>query len=125
LGVNFRNGGSSPRSRRALARAERHEEKHARHCRPYFTPTVRKIAEGAYSEHSPASKSNLDPARLAILSDALEEEGCTNEAVLRHLRGQEQKIHFGAGNPREPEWMPLRGPHVQGCWALDLILGRE
>lgn len=22
-------------------------------------------------------------------------------------------------------WRPLRGPHVRGCWALDLLLGKE
>ena len=31
----------------------------------------------------------LDPERLAILSDALEDAGCTEEALLRHLRGWE------------------------------------
>lgn len=30
----------------------------------------------------------LDPFRLAVLSDALEEAGCDDEAILRHLRGQ-------------------------------------
>ncbi len=46
---------------------------------------------------------HLDPARLAVLSDALEEGGCTDEAILSHLRSP--------------------GPHVRGCWALDLVLG--
>jgi hypothetical protein len=40
--------------------------------------------------------------RLPILSDALEEAGCTDFALLSHLRSP--------------------GPHVRGCWALDLIL---
>jgi hypothetical protein len=43
--------------------------------------------------------------RLPILADALEEAGCTDAAILRHCR--------------EP------GPHVRGCWVLDLILGKE
>jgi hypothetical protein len=43
--------------------------------------------------------------RLPILSDALEDAGCTDAAILNHLRGP--------------------GPHVRGCWALDAILGRE
>lgn len=47
----------------------------------------------------------LDPARLAVLSDALEEAGCAEAALLTHLRSP--------------------GPHVRGCWALDLVLGRE
>lgn len=41
----------------------------------------------------------------AVLADALEEAGCGDEAILSHLRGA--------------------GPHVRGCWAIDLILGRE
>jgi hypothetical protein len=43
--------------------------------------------------------------RLPILADALEEAGCTDADVLAHCRGP--------------------GPHVRGCWALDLILGKE
>jgi hypothetical protein len=43
--------------------------------------------------------------RLPILADALEDAGCTDAALLEHLRGP--------------------GPHVRGCWALDAILGRE
>jgi hypothetical protein len=43
--------------------------------------------------------------QLPILADALEDAGCADDALLSHLRGP--------------------GPHVRGCWALDLILGRE
>jgi hypothetical protein len=42
--------------------------------------------------------------RLPLLADALEDAGCTDAALLGHLRGP--------------------GPHVRGCWALDLVLGR-
>jgi hypothetical protein len=42
---------------------------------------------------------------LPVLADALEDAGCTDEAILSHLRGP--------------------GPHVRGCWALDLILRKE
>jgi hypothetical protein len=42
--------------------------------------------------------------RLPILADALTDEGCNSDEFLEHLRGP--------------------GPHVRGCWALDLILGR-
>jgi len=42
---------------------------------------------------------------LPILADALEDAGCTNQDILDHCR--------------QP------GEHVRGCWALDLILGRE
>jgi hypothetical protein len=43
--------------------------------------------------------------RLPILADALEEAGCTDAAVLGHLRSP--------------------GPHVCGCWPLDLLLGKR
>jgi hypothetical protein len=42
---------------------------------------------------------------LPILADAVEEAGCTDAAILSHLRSA--------------------GPHVRGCWALDLILGKR
>jgi hypothetical protein len=47
----------------------------------------------------------LDPVCLAILADALEEAGCTDPSILGHLRSP--------------------GPHVRGCWALDLVLGKK
>jgi hypothetical protein len=43
--------------------------------------------------------------RLPVLADAVEEAGCTDAPLLGHLRGP--------------------GPHARGCWALDLLLGRE
>jgi hypothetical protein len=42
--------------------------------------------------------------RLPFLADALEEAGCTDAALLGHLRGL--------------------GPHVLGCFALDAVLGK-
>jgi len=42
--------------------------------------------------------------RLPILADALEEAGCDDPDVLSHLRGD--------------------GPHVRGCWVVDLVLGK-
>src|SRR5262249_49649846 len=48
---------------------------------------------------------HLDPARLGVLADALEDAGCSDEAILEHLR--------------DP------GPHVRGCWVVDLILGKD
>jgi len=78
---------------------------------------------------------SLDPVNLAVLSDALEEAGCTDEAILRHLRGEEPcpacmdgpLDHQGELAPDcwGTGWIPLRCPHVRGCWALDLILGKE
>ena len=46
----------------------------------------------------------LDTGRLAVLADALLDAGCDDEALIQHCR--------------EP------GPHVRGCWAVDLILGK-
>ena len=44
------------------------------------------------------------PDEIFGLADALEKAGCTEPAILDHCRG--------------------RGPHVLGCWALDLVLGK-
>jgi hypothetical protein len=68
------------------------------------TPQVVALAQAAYDQRElPAG--TLDLARLAVLADALEEAGCTDQAILDHLRGP--------------------GPHVRGCWAVDLLLGKE
>jgi len=42
--------------------------------------------------------------RLPVLADALEDAGCADADLLGHLRSL--------------------GPHVRGCWAIDLLLGR-
>lgn len=42
---------------------------------------------------------------LPILADALEEAGCHDPEILEHCRGP--------------------GPHVRGCWVVDLLTGRE
>ncbi|MCI0462973.1 MAG: hypothetical protein L0Z62_39000 [Gemmataceae bacterium] len=67
------------------------------------TPAVVPLAQAAYERALPSGR--LDPARLAILADALEESGCTSAELLAHLRSG--------------------GEHVRGCWGLDLVLGRE
>jgi hypothetical protein len=68
------------------------------------TPQVVALAQAAYEERElPAG--TLDTTRLAVLADALEEAGCDQADLLAHLRGP--------------------GPHVRGCWALDLLLGKE
>ena len=46
-----------------------------------------------------------DWAVLPVLADALEEDGCNDAGLLAHLRSP--------------------GPHVRGCWALDILLGRS
>jgi hypothetical protein len=42
---------------------------------------------------------------MPILADALEDAGCDNAELLAHCRGP--------------------GPHVRGCWVVDLLLGKE
>ena len=41
--------------------------------------------------------------RLPILADALFDAGCTDQSILDHCRSA--------------------GPHVRGCWVVDLVLG--
>jgi hypothetical protein len=71
---------------------------------PWDDGMVPGIAQAAYEKRD-LPGGELDPGRLAILSDALEDAGCTDTEILEHLRGP--------------------GPHVRGCWALDVILGKE
>jgi hypothetical protein len=61
---------------------------------------ISRLALGAYEERQLPS-GHLDPIRLAILADALDESGCTDSDILGHLRSP--------------------GPHVRGCWALDAV----
>jgi hypothetical protein len=63
---------------------------------PLHSTPVRTLAQAIYDEHRFQD--------LPILADALDEAGCTNADLLSHLRGP--------------------GPHVRGCWALDLLLGK-
>jgi hypothetical protein len=65
---------------------------------------VVRLAQAAY-EHRILPSGHLDPQHLAVLADALEDAGCANPDVLSHLRGA--------------------GPHVRGCWPVDLLLDRE
>jgi hypothetical protein len=63
--------------------------------------TVPRLAQAAYAERQLPS-GHLDPARLAVLADALEDAGCQDADLLGHLRGP--------------------GPHVRGCWVVDSLL---
>jgi hypothetical protein len=63
----------------------------------WLTPAAVPIARGAYE--------GRDFTALPVLADALEEAGCDQPDVLGHLRGP--------------------GPHVRGCWAVDLLLGKS
>jgi hypothetical protein len=62
---------------------------------------VASLARAAYDERRLPS-GELDPHRLAILADAVEEAGGSGDLVA-HLRSP--------------------GPHVRGCFAVDLCLG--
>jgi hypothetical protein len=59
--------------------------------------TIPKLAQAIYDECT------FD--RMPILADALEEAGCDNEEILEHCRGP--------------------GPHVNGCWVVDLVLRKK
>lgn len=56
------------------------------------------LARGIYEERA------FD--RMPILADALQDAGCDSDDLLSHLRD-------------------TNTPHVRGCWALDLVLGKE
>lgn len=59
--------------------------------------TVVRLAQQMYDSR--------DFSSMPILPDALEEAGCTSADILEHCRGP--------------------GPHVRGCWVVDLVLGKE
>lgn len=62
------------------------------------TSDVMALANGIYAERA------FD--RMPILADALQDAGCDNADILGHMRD-------------------AKATHVRGCWALDLILGKE
>jgi hypothetical protein len=63
----------------------------------WLTSDVVALATGIYHDRA------FD--RLPILADALQDAGCGNDDILTHLRGP--------------------GPHVLGCWVIDLVLGKS
>ena len=65
--------------------------------RSSLAPSATSLAQTIYDERV------FD--RMPILADALEEAGCTNAEILGHCRSA--------------------GPHVRGCWVIDLLTGRE
>lgn len=63
----------------------------------WLTSNVVALAAGIYDEKA------FD--RMPILADALQDAGCNNDDVLNHCRGD--------------------GPHVRGCWVIDLLLSKS
>ncbi len=61
------------------------------------TSTVVAIAKTTYDSR--------DFSPMPILADALEDAGCDHADILAHCRGD--------------------GPHVRGCWVVDLVLGKQ
>jgi len=62
-----------------------------------LTHTVTSMAQVIYTEGRYEN--------LAILADALEDAGCSDNEVLSHCRSP--------------------GPHARGCWIVDLLLGKR
>jgi hypothetical protein len=58
---------------------------------------VVQLAEGIYEDRAFAT--------LPVFGDALEEAGCTDDAILQHCRQTDE--------------------HVRGCWVVDLLLDRS
>jgi hypothetical protein len=82
-------------------------DRFGRHAGPLLlngNPGLRLLAQAAYDDRR-LPEGTLDAGRLAVLADALEESGCTDAWLLGHLRSP--------------------GPHVRGCHALDLVLGKS
>ncbi len=63
----------------------------------WLTDTAVGLARGIYDDRA------FD--RLPILADALQDAGCEDADILEHCRGD--------------------GPHVRGCWVVDLVLGKS
>jgi hypothetical protein len=63
----------------------------------WLTPGVVALARRMYDAR--------DFSPMPILADALQDAGCEQADILAHCRGD--------------------GPHVRGCWVVDLVLGKK
>jgi len=63
----------------------------------WLTDTALSLARHIYESR--------DYSAMPILADALQDAGCDNAGILNHCRGN--------------------GPHVRGCWVVDLVLGKS
>jgi hypothetical protein len=66
-------------------------------CPEWRTDTAVSLARQMYESR--------DFSAMPILADALQDAGCEDADILGHCRGP--------------------GPHVRGCWVVDLVLGKE
>jgi hypothetical protein len=90
---------------------EEAETHHARLIRDVFPNPARPVAiDPAWRTADAVALArgmyeSRDFAAMPILADALQDAGCDDEQLLGHCRGP--------------------GPHVRGCWVVDLVLGKE
>lgn len=63
----------------------------------WLTPEVVSLARAIYDDRAFTRRTDL--------ADALERAGCAGADLLAHCRSA--------------------GPHVRGCWAVDLLLGKR
>jgi len=70
----------------------------------WLTGTVLHLAQAIYDDRELPSGC-LENGQLAVLADALEDAGCTNQEILEHCRGG--------------------GEHYRGCLVVDALLQRE
>ena len=75
------------------------------HILPTLNPAWLRWNDGAIPRIAQAIYDERRFADLPILADALEEAGCTSGDILEHCRRP--------------------GPHVRGCWVVDLVLDRS
>jgi hypothetical protein len=71
---------------------------------PAVNPAWLACSDGAVPRLAQVIYADREFDRLPVLADALEDAGCTDAELLGHLRSP--------------------GPHVRGCWAVDLVLGK-
>ncbi len=118
-----------------------------------YSPIMNSPCRSAGCKQGRIDDGTLDPARLAVLSDALEEAGCPTDEecgqcpvlekakvtsagyydrdmvqeVIEHGKAKKRCRCGGTGRIPHPILSHLRssGQHVRGCWALDLLLGKE
>lgn len=108
---------------------------------PVLTPLVLQLAEAAYTVRT--GTGTLDNDALAVLSDALEEAGlpevkcngkCSKYRYPGRYTGDSVGFQWwtcpdckGTGRQPNPILAHLRspGPHYRGCWATDILLGKE